>query len=88
MSILTPEAAQERIAKLNEKKAALIQAANAQLAPLEGQAFQIAEQKAVIVGNANLEVGKIDGQLAILTELFPQHADKPTGPVPVPPPQE
>lgn len=87
MSILTPEAATERVAKLKDQKAAIIQSANAQLAPLEGQAFQIAEQKAVIVGNANLEIGKIDGQLALLKELYPT-CDPPTGPVPVPPPEE
>lgn len=65
----TNQEIEDRLAKLNEERANVVQSANAKLAPLEGQALQVAEQKAVIVGNANMAIGRIDGQIAILNEL-------------------
>lgn len=74
---LTPEQATERLTKLNDERARIVQEANAKLGPLEAQAREIAEEKAVIIGNANLSVGRIEGEIKVLMELFPAKAQPP-----------
>lgn len=59
----------ERTKKLHDDRAAAVQAANAQLAPIEAQMRELVEQKSVVVGNANLVIGKIDGELRLIEEI-------------------
>lgn len=66
---LTPEEINARLTKLRTERESIVQRANAELAPLEGEARDIAERKSVVIGNANLAVGRIEGELKLLEEL-------------------
>ncbi len=59
----------EKAKKLRDDRAAAVQAANAQLAPIEAQMRELVEQKAVLIGNANIVIGKIDGELNLIEEI-------------------
>lgn len=84
---LTTEEILERLKKLRDERGAVVQAANAQIAPLEAQMRELTEQKAVIVGNANLAVGRLDGEVKLLEELNKPPAEPPAEPEAQPSPR-